>query len=82
MRLQNASRNGHLEVVQNLVENGANVNEKDNEGFNPIQTANQITGFAVEKVKANPIIGVILVLVGVLIGILATYYFVRRDKTE
>jgi len=56
--------------------------EKDNEGFNPIQTASQITGFAVEKVKTNPIIGVILVLVGVLIGVLATYYFVVREKKE
>ena len=56
--------------------------EKDNEGFNPIQTANQITGFAVEKVKTNPIIGVMLVLVGVVIGILTTYYFVSRNKTE
>ncbi len=44
------------------------------------KTVNQITGLAVEKVKANPIIGVILVLVGVLIGILSTYYFVLRNK--
>src|SRR3989338_8446921 len=56
--------------------------EKEEEGFNPIQTANQITGFAVEKFKTNPIIGVVLVLVGVLLGVLATYYFVVREKKE
>ena len=53
-----------------------------NETFSPIQAASQITGFAVEKVKTNPIIGVMLVLVGVLLGILITYYFVGKNKAE
>ena len=56
--------------------------KKGNETFSPIQAASQITGFAVEKVKTNPIIGVMLVLVGVLLGILITYYFVGKNKAE
>lgn len=45
-------------------------------------SVNRMTGFAVEKVKSNPIIGVALVLVGILIGILLTYFFVLRKKPE
>jgi len=56
--------------------------KEDKQSFSPVQTANQITGFAVEKFKTNPVIGVVLVLVGVLLGILATYYFVVGNKTE
>lgn len=56
--------------------------KEDKQSFNPVQTANKITVLAVEKVKSNPIIGVVLVLVGMLIGILATYYFVLRKKVE
>lgn len=45
-----------------------------------VEAQNPITGFVVEKVKANPMIGVVLVLVGMLIGILATYFFVVKKK--
>lgn len=72
-------------VTTNTVKEGVKEQEKEAEkksdgGFSPVQAANQMTGFAVEKVKANPIIGVILILVGVAIGILATYYFAGNKK--
>ena len=46
------------------------------------ETVNQITGYAVEKVKSNPIIGFMLLLIGIFIGILATYFFVVGKKEE
>ena len=80
-----------LNATQNIVttekeelkkENKEAEKEEDKQEFSTLQAANQVTGFVVQKVKTNPIIGVILVLVGMLIGILATYYFVIRNKTE
>ena len=44
------------------------------------QVVNQLTTYVVEKVKTSPIIFVVLVLVGMLVGILATYYFVIRKQ--
>ena len=80
-----------LNATQNIVttekeelkkENKEAEKEEDKQEFSTLQTANQVTGFVVQKVKTNPIIGVILVLVGILIGISATYYFVVRKKKE
>ena len=65
------------------------VNDKDDEpakksGTNEAQDSgvNKITGLVVEKVKSNPIIGVAMLLVGVFLGILMTYFFVLRKKSE
>ena len=78
-------------VVTNIQQNSQKNEPKEEKAaekepetkFKPVEAVNQITGFAVEKVKTNPIIGVFLVLAGMLLGVLATYYFVlRKNKTE
>ncbi|MBI2559455.1 PGF-pre-PGF domain-containing protein [Candidatus Woesearchaeota archaeon] len=74
-------------ILSSVQEEGANkeiqeTEKKGNETFSPVLAASQITGFAVEKVKSNPIIGVMLVLAGVLLGILVTQYFAGKNKAE
>jgi len=56
--------------------------QEDTEKKTAGETVSQITGYAVEKVQSNPIIGFMLVLVGIFIGILATYFLAGRRKEE
>lgn len=79
---QTLTQKVEIEKVEEPEEKSTAYSPEDTEKKSPAETVSQITGFAVEKVKSNPIIGVMLVLIGIFIGILATYFFVVGKKEE